>query len=263
MDALTDVRGGAALAAYEAFAPFYDGYTADHGHDEWMADVEAMIRRHDPPGNRLLDVACGTGKSFMPMLRRGYAVTACDLSPAMVDRARARLGARGEVRVADMRALPWRGAFDVATCIDDSINYLLSLAEVVAAMRSIREALVPRGLVVFDVNSLGAYRRAFADEVTFETNGTMFRWRGEGSRFMPSGELVSAATEVLGPDGAVTASAVHVQRHYSIEQLQLAAAEAGLACLGFWGEMPGTGLVPDPDEEACSKVVCLAARPEA
>jgi SAM-dependent methyltransferase len=260
---LTDVRGGAALAAYEAFAPFYDRYTADHGHDDWMADVEAIIRRHDPPGNRLLDVACGTGKSFMPMLRRGYAVTACDLSPAMVDRARRRLGQRGEVRVADMRALPWRGAFDVATCIDDSINYLLSLAEVVAAMRSIREALIPRGLVVFDVNSLGAYRRAFADEITFETNGTAFRWRGEGSRFMPSGELVSAATEVLGPDGAVTASARHVQRHYSVEQLRLAADEAGLECLGFWGEMPGTGLVPDPDEEACSKVVCLAVRPEA
>src|SRR3954462_3205180 len=99
---LTDVRGGAALAAYEAFAPFYDGYTADHGHDAWMADIEEMIRRHDPPGNRLLDVACGTGKSFMPMLQRGYAVTACDLSPAMADRARARLGRHGEVRVADM-----------------------------------------------------------------------------------------------------------------------------------------------------------------
>ena len=260
MSLLTDVRGGAALAAYETFAPFYDSYTAEHGHDEWMADIEAMIRRHHPPGNRLLDVACGTGKSFVPMLRRGYAVTACDLSPAMVDRARARLGEHGEVRVADMRELPWRDAFDVATCIDDSINYLLSLAEVVAAMRSIREALVPRGLVVFDVNSLGAYRRAFADEVTFESNGTTFRWRGEGSRFMPSGELVSAATEVLGHDGSVTASAVHVQRHYSIEQLGLAADEAGLSCLGFWGEMPGTGLVPDPDEEACSKVVCLARR---
>lgn len=262
MSPLTEVRGGAALAAYEAFAPFYDSYTADHGHDDWMADVEALIRRHHPPGRRLLDVACGTGKSFMPMLRRGYEVTACDLSPAMAERARARLGGRGEVRVADMRALPWRGAFDVATCIDDSINYLLSLWEVVAAMRSIREALVPRGLVVFDVNSLGAYRGAFADELTFEANGATFRWRGEGSRFMPPGELVSAVTEVLGPDGRPCASAVHVQRHHAIGELRLAADEAGLECLGFWGEVPGTGLVPDPDEETCTKVVCLAARPE-
>jgi SAM-dependent methyltransferase len=258
---LTDLRGGTALAAYEAFAPFYDRYTAEHGHDAWMADIDDMLRRHDPPGNRLLDVACGTGKSSLPMLLRGYVVTACDLSPAMVERARERLGGRAEVRVADMRDLPWREAFDAATCIDDSINYLLSLADVVAAMRSIREALVPGGLVVFDVNSLGAYRRAFADEITFATDGTTFRWRGEGSRFMPAGELVRAATEVLDADGRVATSALHVQRHYSIEQLRLAADEAGLACVGFWGEMPGAGLVPDPDEEACSKVVCLAARP--
>jgi SAM-dependent methyltransferase len=258
---LTDVRGGAALAAYEAFAPFYDSYTADHGHDAWMADIEAMIRRHAPPGNRLLDVACGTGKSFMPMLRRGYVVTACDLSPAMVDRARARLGTQGEVRVADMRALPWRGAFDVATCIDDSINYLLSLAEVLAAMRSIREALVPRGLVVFDVNSLGSYRGTFAEEITFEADGSRFRWRGEGTPYMPAGELASAVTEVLAPDGATLLAARHVQRHYSIDELALACGEAGLRRVGVWGEVPGRGLVADADEELSSKIVCLAVRP--
>src|SRR5438445_1711970 len=112
-----------------------------------------------------------------------------------------------------MRELPWRVSLDSATCVDHSINYLLSLGEVVAAMRSIREALVPGGLVLFDVNSLGTYRGPFADELTFDTGGTSFRWRGEGSRFMPPGELVAAVTEVLEPDGSTTASARHVQRH--------------------------------------------------
>jgi SAM-dependent methyltransferase len=258
---LTQAPGGSALAAYEAFAPFYDRYTADHGHDEWMADLDAILREHGVTGDKLLDVACGTGKSFMPMLERGWSVTACDISPAMVERARAKLGDRGEVRVADMRELPWRGRFDAATCVDDSINYLLSLGEVVAAMRSIREALVPGGLVLFDVNSLGTYRGPFADELTFDTGGTSFRWRGEGSRFMPPGELVAAVTEVLEPDGSTTASARHVQRHYSIAQLRLACAEADLACLDFWGQVPGAALVRDPDEEICSKILCLAARP--
>ena len=197
----------------------------------------------------------------MPMLRRGYSVTGCDRSPAMVERARAKLAGRGKVRVADMRALPWRRCFDAATCVDDSINYLLSLADVVAAMRSIRGALVPGGLVVLDVNSLGAYRGAFADEVTFEAEGMTFRWRGESSPFMPAGELVSALTEVLGEDGSVLVSARHVQRHYSIEELRLACDEAGLRCLDVWGEVPDHGLVADPDEELSSKIVCLAVRP--
>jgi SAM-dependent methyltransferase len=250
-----------ALATYEAFAPFYDRYTADHGHDDWMADVERILRTHGLRGDRLLDVACGTGRSLVPMLRRGYRVTGCDRSPAMVERARAKLGRRGHVRVADMRALPWRERFDAATCVDDAINYLLSLGDVVAALGSIRDALVPGGLLVFDVNALGAYRGAFADEVEFEADGTSFRWRGESSATMEPGALVSAVTEALDAEGSVLLSARHVQRHYSIDQLGLACGEAGLRFAAVWGELPGSGLVADPDEELSSKIVCLAERP--
>src|ERR687887_1272572 len=120
---LTDAPGVSALATYEAFAPFYDRYTSDHGHDEWMADLDRILRAHGLRGDRLLDVACGTGRSLVPMLRRGYRVTGCDRSPPMVERARAKLGPRGDAVVADMRALPWCGRFDAATCGDDSINY--------------------------------------------------------------------------------------------------------------------------------------------
>jgi SAM-dependent methyltransferase len=258
---LTQVQDGDALATYEAFAPFYDSYTSDHGHDEWMADIDSILRRYGLVGERLLDVACGTGRSLAPMLERGYTGAGCDRSPAMVERARANLGEDVDLRVADMRALPWRAAFDAATCVDDAVNYLLSLADVVAAMRSIREALVPGGLVVFDVNSLGAFRGAFADEFSFEADGTRFAWRGESEALMPSGAIASAVTEVLGPDGCAVASARHVQRHYSIDQLRLACGEAGLRCVDVWGEVPDRGLVPDPDEELSSKIVFLAERP--
>jgi len=92
-------------AAYDAFAPFYDAFTADYNHDSWMADVEAWARAAGLRGGRVLDVACGTGASFVPLLRRGYDVCACDISPAMVARAREKLDRRGEAVVADMRKL--------------------------------------------------------------------------------------------------------------------------------------------------------------
>src|SRR5256714_5808821 len=206
-----------------------------------MADIDSILRRHGLVGERLLDVACGTGRSLTPMLRRGYTASGCDRSPAMVRRARAKLGPNLDLRVADMRALPWRSQFDAATCVDDSINYLLSLADVVAAMRSIGEALVPGGLVGFDVNALGSYRGGFADEVTFEVDGTTFRWRGESTPSTAPGELVSAVTEALGPDGSPLVSARHVQRHYSIDQLRLACGEAGPRGADGWGRGPRPG----------------------
>src|SRR3954463_4081721 len=113
-------------AAYELLAPFYDSYTREYGHELWLENLEAIAIEHGLRGNRLLDVGCGTGKSFLPMLARGYEVTGCDLSPAIVERARAAAGGAAGVLVAAARALPVLGRFDLVTSLDDALNYVLS-----------------------------------------------------------------------------------------------------------------------------------------
>src|SRR3954466_9469538 len=114
--------------AYDALAPFYDRFTADYEHEPVLEQIEALAVERGLDGRRVLDVACGTGKSFLPLMLRGYDVTACDVSPEMVQRARQKLAPRdrGRVVVADMRALPWEGEFDLVTCLDDAVNYLLT-----------------------------------------------------------------------------------------------------------------------------------------
>src|SRR5688500_19119565 len=117
---------GEARRAYDAIAPGYDLLTAGYAHELWLAALEALAMDHGLRGRRVLDVACGTGKSFLPLLDRGYAVTACDVSAAMAARAQAKAGDRARVLVADMRALPLLGAFDLVTCLDDAPNHLRS-----------------------------------------------------------------------------------------------------------------------------------------
>src|SRR5919112_1807986 len=91
-----------AAEAYRGLAPFYDA---------WTSHLERRARRFGVSGRRLLDVACGTGKSFLPLLERGYEVTGCDISPEMLAEARAK--APGVVlEEADMRELPKLGEFD-------------------------------------------------------------------------------------------------------------------------------------------------------
>ena len=129
------LREDPALSAYEGLAPFYDELTAAYDYESWLDGLEALALEHGLAGRRLLDVACGTGKSFLPMLRRGYEVTACDLSPAMVELAREKGGGAADVLVADMRELPVLGEFDLVTCLDDSLNYLLEGGEMASAIR--------------------------------------------------------------------------------------------------------------------------------
>src|SRR5919198_3641517 len=151
-----------ARAAYDVIAPHYDDFTAHHDYDKWTASLEALARDCGLQGQRLLDVACGTGKSFLPFLERGYEVVACDISPAMVALAAGKAGGRACVEVHDMRELPRLGAFDLVCCIDDAVNYLLSVEELVAAFSGLARNLAAGGVVLFDANSLMAYRTFFA-----------------------------------------------------------------------------------------------------
>src|SRR4051812_41745417 len=134
------------IAAYEQLAPYYDRYTHDFSHEPWLAYVEEISLRHGLRGSRLLDVGCGTGKSFVPMLERGYDVTACDLSPSMVAQARERARGRAEVLVADARDLPLLGRFDLVTCIGDALNYILSEEDLRLAFEGIARNLRPGGI---------------------------------------------------------------------------------------------------------------------
>ena len=141
---------------YDALAPAYDTLTEGYDYDRWLAEIERLARAHGMCGRRVLDVACGTGKSFLPLLRAGYAVTGCDISRAMLDRAAAK--APGvPLHQADMRALPVFGEHDLVTCLDDALNHLLTTEELTGALRGIRANLAPGGIAVWDLNTLAAY----------------------------------------------------------------------------------------------------------
>jgi len=53
------------------------------------------IRIHLPAGIRVLDIACGTGNTAIPLARKGYIVTGVDIAPNLLAQARERAAAEG------------------------------------------------------------------------------------------------------------------------------------------------------------------------
>ena len=202
-----------ALLAYERLAPVYDDFTDGYDHDAWIDRLERIARNHGANGPRVLDVACGTGKSFAPLLQRGYDVWACDISPAMIERARLCADIDPDrVLVADMRDLPALGAFELVTCLDDAVNYLLDVEDLVAAFASVARVLAPDGIYLFDTNTLATYRAGFAAGTVFERPLAAAVWRGETTEPIQAGALCTASIELSGSDdGAISR---HVQRHH-------------------------------------------------
>jgi SAM-dependent methyltransferase len=247
----------AALLAYEQFAPVYDRFTASYDHLGWVTRLERVARSHGLRGHSALDVACGTGKSFAPLVELGYDIWACDLSPAMVERARSSGTLDADrIVVADMRELPQLGAFDLVTCLDDAVNYLLEPEDLLAAFASVERVLAPNGVYVFDTNSLATYRAAFAAHSTFERPEAGASWRGETTAPIGPGSLCSGSIEIAGaPDVSW-----HLQRHHPRSTIERALRSAGLACLAVLGQSTGGVLHEDADEDVHTKVVYVAGR---
>ena len=186
-----------AAPPYESFAPFYDSFTAGSDYELWTSHVLDLAYRHGLTGTRLLDVACGTGKSFLPFLGRGFEATGADASPAMLAEA-ARKTADAVLVEADMRTLPVLGRFDLVVCFDDSLNHLLDEADLTAALRSMAANLAPAGLLMFDMNTLLAYRTHVRGRSRLRERGRHVRL----ARRVPARRRPPAAT----PPPASTAS---------------------------------------------------------
>jgi len=89
----TTDSGLSARAGYDSIAARYDAQQAG---DEWM---RARLHRHYlrvfRPGDRVLDVGCGTGTDAIVLAGHGIRVLGIDGSPGMIAQARVRMGVSG------------------------------------------------------------------------------------------------------------------------------------------------------------------------
>ena len=70
------------------------------------------------PGQKILDVGCGTGVHLDLYRKSGCELYGIDTSPSMLDVAKARLGEEAELRLSDATKMPYeRDTFDLVLCM--------------------------------------------------------------------------------------------------------------------------------------------------
>jgi SAM-dependent methyltransferase len=254
--------GDWAERAFDAMAPLYDDFTAHYEYEFWTEQLLAVLEREGLQGRRLLDVGCGTGKSFLPMLPRGWQAVGCDVSAAMLDLARQKIGDAVRLEIADMRKLPCFGEFDVVWALDDAINYLLSGEELEAALCGMRSNLASSGLVLFDVNELLVYG-FYAEGVEVERDGRRFVFQGNATGEVEPGSICEFLCFEKRPNGEEQAAdrrnvSIHRQRHFTEAEVLTAIDRAGLTCLNVYGH--GTDGIPRQplDSSAHTKAIYVA-----
>lgn len=256
-----------ARSAYDQYAAVYDECNADNDYEMWLGEVLLPeLESHGLRRGWALDVGCGTGRAFDPLLARGWAIVGCDLSEGMLSEARRKFGSRVSLLAADARSLapirpapgsPEGEAFDLILLLNDVLNYMTESDDLEKVFAGVRANLSPTGLVAFDANTLALFRHDFASGVAEEMSTGGWEWRG-----LSDGVEAGGTFEALLSGRGVEAR-VHRQRHWPAEQVRGALEKAGLRCLTASGQREEGGRVllsSPPDEERDGKVVYVAAR---
>lgn len=134
------------LAEYDHPA-LYDLENADHA--PAVGFHTALAQRFPGP---VLDLGCGTGGLTIPLAQAGFDLTALDVTPAMLARAREKAGSLPIHWVlADVRDFALPARFGLIVSAGAVFQHLLERADQEACLACVRRHLAPGGAFAFEV----------------------------------------------------------------------------------------------------------------
>jgi SAM-dependent methyltransferase/DNA-binding transcriptional ArsR family regulator len=266
-EAIDPSAGGSAKVAYDRFAPIYDEANAQNDYEMWLGEVLLPeLEKRGLQKGWALDVGCGTGRAFEPLLARGWQLVGCDLSAGMLAEAARKFGSAIQLFEFDARDLPpispgpgypEEAAFDLVLLLNDVVNYLTDARELELLFGGVKRNLNrDHGLFLFDANTLALFRDNFTSGVAEAVDEGDWEWRGLSEKVEAGGFYEARLS------GSDVEPHVHRQRHWPVEQMTAALEASGLRCLAALGQREENGralLSAEPDEERDSKVIYIAA----
>ena len=139
----------APVADYDGFAAAYSASNDNNLFNAYYARPEMVRLAGEVAGLHVLDAGCGSGPLMEDLRASGAVVSGFDLSSAMIELARERLGEDADLRVADLGApLPYPDdAFDLVVA-SLSMHYVEDWA---SALTELRRVLRPGGRLVVSI----------------------------------------------------------------------------------------------------------------
>lgn len=255
----TRSEGGATLPEYD---PLADLYNLEYPHDY---DVPFWISLALKEGGPVVEWGAGTGRVCVPLARKGFEVTAVELSERMIERGRSKDGGvewvRGNMRSADLGR-----RYRLAICAFNSFLCLLSVDDALEFLHNARRHLLPGGLLGIEVSAFSP------EELSDPPGGPLLRHdftreledgrldRFSVSRYDPALQLLSMRLfyELYGPSGELRDRRAHelTIRVTFRDELELMLRLAGLEVESVYGGFDG-----EPFAAGSDHLIMLARNP--
>jgi SAM-dependent methyltransferase len=149
-------------------SPYYHLLYKNRDQQEAMLFLDSLMQFLSPlPGARILDVACGKGRHSIYLNKKGYDVTAFDLSEASILFNKQFENENLNFYIHDMREVFCANYFDIVLNLFSSFGYFDKERDNIRSLTACATALKPGGMFVFDyinANKIKACGNSFSDK---------------------------------------------------------------------------------------------------
>lgn len=269
------------MDAYTEFSKWYDELMEDVPYDEWFEFVKEKLSENGIKDGLVCELGAGTGNFTMRLAEAGYDMIGIDNSDEMLAEARTKKeeylkeeseNTSGSVNKVsdimyicqDMREFELYGTVNAIVSICDSINYILEDEEMIHTFKLVNNYLDPKGLFVFDFNTVHKYKDVIGDSTIADSNEDVsFIWSNYFDEETKINEyevtfFVKAETDKdIAGDGNVKKDddsdlykrfvEYHYQRGYILEEIKDFLKEAGLVFIEAF-DADGFGIANDDSE---------------
>lgn len=232
----------------DEMAAFYDFRMASTDRED-IAFYTDVAREADGP---VLEMACGTGRIYLELLRAGVDADGFDLSAGAIDLLRAK--ADGE----DLDPTVWRDdmtdfsverEYELVVCPFNAMQHLLSIEDQLAALRTIYDALAPGGRFVFDVfvPDFDVICETYGEWTTESTEygGEEHEFRTRTSMADPVEQQFTVENELYDSDGELVFADAHRNKLLPKREVELLARLSPFDDWEVAGDFDGSSLTSD------------------
>ncbi len=236
---------------YNRIAYYYD---LEYQKITYDLDFYREIARRVGANARLLELACGSGRVALPLLKAGFQVTGLDLSEEMLRLARQKLtrldeqtAGRSQFVQGDMRDLTaalGQQEYDLIFVAINSFQHLMTQADQLACLKSARQHLAPAGLFIIDVMN-PEQKEHYPADGRLEFNGLTYNPQRHSTVYSFLSTLAQPAEQLRHyhyffdetlADGTVKRTATKLTLRYIYRyELQLLLQQAGFAIDELYG----------------------------
>jgi SAM-dependent methyltransferase len=207
-------------------AAYYDELMDVVPYDFWAEYVMTLLNLVGSRPQTILDCACGTGNLSFELAKFGIQITGVDISLPMIAEARRKAA---DINLpfpilfhhGNLTSFNLGQTFDTATCLYDSLNYILDTDELTKAFSCIRKHLIRGGIFVFDLNSEWAFEANLFTQSSHKTGKTLhYDWQ---ARFDTDTKICTVSMSFKRRDATGNETDFqeqHKERAYSIDEIE-------------------------------------------